>query len=475
MSSSRRIFFALFLANITYAVSQSMLIPSIPLIEKEVHTSAVGATSLMSVFFISGAVTAGLFGRLGDMIGKQRMVMVQLALFASGALICALANSLALLLVGRATMGLAAALFPLSASIVRDELHGPRVMHAVAMLGAAIGLGSGIGFTFGGLVAGQLGYHAVFWIPLAFSSCALIGVVTVVPKSSNTSPGRLDVLGACLLTLGLGCPLVAISRTPVWGWGSGKTALLMIAGLVVLAVFVAHERRHPEPLLDIELLRERVVALTNAAKFLVGFGMFGAGIILIQFTQTPSSTGWGFGASTTQSGLYLLPGSIVMLFCAPISGRMSARSGGRATLLVGTGAGVIPLGLLIFFHQSPIELILWPTMWAVGSGFAFAAMPTLILGAVAPDKRGQATAVNQIFRLVGSALGTQLAATFIASSARGGRLPAESGYTHAFLIEMLGALSGFLVTLTIPRMGRRPEPQPALLAAEGVASASELS
>jgi MFS family permease len=474
-SRSRRIFATLAFANVTYAVSQTLLLPSITAIQRHVHATPVGATALFSVFFVSGAVTAGLFGRLGDMMGKQRIVMVQLGLFTGGALICALATALPLLILGRAVMGVAAALFPLSASIVRDELTGRWVAHGIAFLSATIGLGAGIGLVCGGLVVDHLGYQWIFWIPLAMGLISTVAVAVLVPVSSIKSPGRVDYLGVILLGIGLALPLVAISRTPVWGWVSSKTLLLIAAGLLVLAAFIAHERRHLEPLLDIETLGQSQVALTNAATFLVGFGMFGTSVIMAQFFQEPRSSGYGFGASATQAGVFLVPGTILMLLTAPICGRMTSRQGPKVTLLTGTALATVALSVMSVFHKATFELYLWPTLVYIGIGFSLAALPTLILSAVAPSKRGQATAINQIFRMLGSSIGTQLAATFIASSTGRSGLPAESGFTRAFALEAIGGCGAFFVALTIPGRRAQKRRDAAPSAAEAVVPAADLS
>jgi MFS family permease len=472
---SARIFATLALANVAYAVSQTLLIPAIPEIERRVHTNPVGATALASAFFVSGAATAGLLGRLGDMFGKQRVVMLQLALFTGGALVCALANTLTFLIVGRVVMGLAATLFPLSASIIRDELRGRWMTEGISLLGAVIGIGAAVGLACGGLVVDNLGYRAIFWVPVVLGALASGGVAFFVPASSIRSPGRVDLLGAVLLAAGLAGPLVAISRTPEWGWGSTKTVLLMAAGLAVLVAFIAHERRHPAPLLDTRMLAHPQVALTNVATFFVGFGMFGTSVIMTQFFQEPVRTGYGFGASATQAGLFLVPGTALMLVTAPLSGRLSARKGPKATLLIGAAVAAVALGGFSFFHRQRAELYLWPTTMYVGIGFALAAMPLLILNAVPPTRRGQATATNQIFRLVGSSVGTQLAATIITASARHTGIPLESGFSRAFMLEALGACAAFVVALAIP--GGRPlgQREDASTAVEAVVSASELS
>jgi MFS family permease len=472
---STRIFVTLAFANLAYAVTQTLLVPALPDIQRSLHTTPVGVTSLITVFFLSGAVSAGLFGRLGDMIGKRRVVTAQLALFTAGALVCAVSRDLVVLIVGRAIMGLAATLFPLSASIVRDELKGRWINDGIAFLGASIGIGAAIGLACGGIIVDHIGYAWIFWTPVFLGAVATITVAAFVPESSVRSPGTLDTRGALLLALGLGAPLLAVSRSPDWGWGAGKTLALLAAGVFVLVAFVAHERRHPAPLLDIALLLRPQVALTNAATFLVGFGMFGTSVILVQFLQEPARTGYGLGATATQAAIFLVPGTTLMLFTAPVSGWVTSRAGPKITLLSGTAVAGTALCWLSQFHEERVELYLVPTAMYVGIGFALAAMPLLILNAVPSTERGQATAANQIFRLVGSSVGTSIAATIITGSVGAFGLPTESSYGSAFLLEALGAVGAFLIALTIPGRGRPLETEATAAAVAAVASGSELS
>ena len=283
-------------------------------------------------------------------------------------------------------------------------------------------------------------------------------VATLVPPSSMRSAGRIDFAGATLLGFGLLLPLVAISQTPVWGWGSLKTISLIAAGAIVLVRFVRHEQSHPEPLIDMKTLSRPQIALTNLSTLFVGFGMFGASFIMIQFLEQPVSTGYGSGSSATQAGLFLVPGTALMLLTAPLCGYLASRTGPKTALVLGAGLAGSALAFLAFFNQGLFYLYLWPTMLYVGIGFAFAAMPMLILNAVEPSQRGQATATNQIFRLVGSTIGTQLAATFIAASVGHSGQPTEEGFRRAFIAEALGGFAAVLAAFAIPRL-RRTTPQ----------------
>ena len=146
----------------------------------------------------------------------------------------------------------------------------------------------------------------------------------LIPESPNRQPGRIDLRGAAVLALGLTLPLLAIARANAWGWGSARTLVLIAAGVVILAGWVALQKRTEQPLADVELLARPPVLMTNIATLLVGFGMFGSFILIPQLAEAPESTGYGFGLDATGAGLLMLPGALVMLVAGPFAGRARA-------------------------------------------------------------------------------------------------------------------------------------------------------
>jgi EmrB/QacA subfamily drug resistance transporter len=439
----------------TYAVSQTALIPAIRDLQAELDASAVGVTSLFTAFFVSGAVTVGIFGRLADMFGKRRIFVAQLLLFTIGSLVAALATSLPVLLTGRVISGCASGVFPIAYSIVRDELPSSRVPAVVAAIGGITGAGGAIGLVTGGLVADALGPHWIFWIGVICGALSVLAAFAYIPESAHRSFGRVDYVGAALLAGGLGAPLVAISQVPAWGWGGRPTLALVGIGVVLLAALALHERRHPDPLLHVATLRLPRVALTNVTTLFVGFGIFGASTILSQFVQEPVSTGFGFGASATEAGLYLMPGLILILLMSPVAGRLTLVAGAKVSLVVGTAISFVAMAGLALAHDRQFEMYLWPTLMYLGVAFTFAAAPMLILETVPADLRGQSTGVNLIMRSVGSSVGLQLAATLVVSSSAGSLLVTEAGFRNAFILETAGAAAAFVCALLIPRGERR--------------------
>jgi MFS family permease len=458
---------ALALANLTYAVSQTMVIPSLPTIRDRFDATAAGATAVMTAFFLAGAITAAVIGRSGDMYGKRRTLLVQLGIFIVGAATCALAPNLVVLIAGRVLMGTAASLFPLTAAIARDEVPRELVGRAIAGLGAVLGLGTAIGLLAGGLIVDHIGLQWIFWIAAVMAVLAMTAVVLVVPESPAVWPGRQDPVGAVLLALGLSMPLLGI--TFVSTRGLMTVTVLIAAGIVCLGLFYRHLKRHPEPLVDLRTLSSKRVATINATTFMVGFGIFGPLVILSQFFQEPKSSGYGAGANATQNALFLMPGTAAMLLTAPFAGRLSARFGAKVTLLTGCGLATVSLLLVAFAHGRTIELYLCPIGWYTAVGVSLGAIPTLILETVPRDQRAQSTAMNQIFRLSGSSVGIQVAATLVSISAvHGSKVPRESGYVHAFLCEAIGAAAAFGLALAIPARRARaargePPPLPAVV------------
>ena len=210
------------------------------------------------------------------------------------------------------------------------------------------------------------------------------------------------------------------------------------------------ERRTREPLADIRALAAPPVLLTNMTTLLVGFGMFGSFILIPTLAESPTSTGYGFGVDATHAGLLLLPGSLAMLALGPLSGIVGSRVGNKVPLAIGGSATALGLALLAVAHGSQGEVIGFSVLMSGGIGFAYAAMPNLIIDAVPPQQTGEATGFNALVRSVGSSLGSQVAATVLAASAVAG-VSTDAGFTHAFAISAAVAACAGLAAIAIPR------------------------
>ena len=458
-------------AALAFALGQTTLIPAIPELARELHTDASGVAWAMTGYLLAAAVCTPLVGRLGDMFGKRRLLVIALLAFAAGSIVSALGSALWIVVAGRVMQGVGGGIFPLCFGIIRDEFPRDRVARSVGLLSALAAIGGGLGLVIGGLVVDHVSYHWIFWIGAIMGLTAAVAAQLLVPESPIRSPGRVDIRGAVVLGVGLVLPLIGISQAHVWGWGSAKTLGLIAAGLVVLAGWVALERRTEQPLADISTLVKAPVLMTNLATLLVGFGMFGSFILIPQLAEAPTSTGYGLGLDATGAGLLMLPGSLLMLVLGPLSGILGTRFGNKVPLAAGSLIASLGLLLLGVAHGSTGEIVLFSALMFCGIGLAFAAMPNLIMEAVPPSQTGEATGFNALVRSVGASVGTQVTATILtASIAAGAVLPSSSGYTVAFVVSAAVAAVAALAAVAIPRASLQPHAHASALDEMGAAS-----
>jgi EmrB/QacA subfamily drug resistance transporter len=441
------------LAALAFALAQTTLIPAIPELMRALHTDESGVTWTLTGYLLAAAVFTPLVGRLGDIYGKRRLLVIALAAFAAGSVVSAVTSNIWIVVAGRGIQGIGGGIFPLCFGIIRDEFPRDRVARSVGLMSAIAGIGGGVGLILGGVLVDYASYHAIFWLGAVMGVAAAVGAALFVPESPVRTPARLDIRGAVVLAVGLTLPLVAISQAHDHGWASTRTLGMIAAGLVVLALWVVFERHTDEPLADITALTKPPVLITNIATLLVGFGMFGSFVLIPTLAESPVSTGYGFGANATGAGLLLLPGSLAMLVLGPVSGIIGSRVGNKVPLAVGGFVTAAGLALMAVAHGSKLEIVGFSILMSGGIGLAFAAMPNLIIEAVPPHQTGEATGFNALVRSVGASLGSQVSATVLATSAVAG-IPRDAGYTHAFAVSAVVAGCAGAVAILIPRAAR---------------------
>lgn len=444
----------LVLATMAYALQQTLVAPAMPAIQDDLGVSTTAITYLLTAFLLTGSVATPVLGRLGDMFGKKRLLVIALGVFALGSLVCALSNSIEVLVTGRAIQGIGSAVFPLSFGIIRDEFPRERVAGAVGLLSATFGIGGGAGIVLSGVIVDNVDYAWIFWLGLVVILIALAAAALFVPESPVKTRGKVDWGGAALLSLGLVALLVGVSEGNTWGWADTRILGLFAAAALLLVAWVGYENRHPLPLVDIAMMRRRSVLTTNLSALLLGFGMFAGFILIPKFVQAPDGAGYGFGSSVTEAGLFMLPSSIVMLFAGPVAGWMCGRFGSRLPLLLGTALALFSYTFLAVAHSDPWMIYLAITVSGLGIGFSFAATANLILEAVEPTRTGVAMGMNTIMRTVGGAVGGQVGAAVLMAHTGESGLPSETGYTVAFAVLAVGVAAALLLVLAIPRSAR---------------------
>src|SRR4051794_5180386 len=398
------------------------------------------------------------------MYGKERLLMLVLLMLALGTLISAVASSLPLMLLGRVIQGAGGGIFPLAFSIIRDEFPNERVPGAIGLVSALLGIGGGAGVVFAGIVIDNLSYHWLFWFPLAAILLTVYLTWRYIPESPLKTPAEINYRATALMTVGISTVLLAITKTSSWGWGSPKTLGLLAIGAVLIGAWVREELRSREPLVDMRMMAIRGVWTTNAVAFLIGVGMYSSFILLPELVQEPASTGYGFGASVTTAGLFLLPATIAITVVGQMAGILERRIGSRGSLIGGALFALVCYALLVVDRSQEAEIYVAAGLLGIGIGLSFSAMANLIVQNVRQDQTGVATGMNAVTRTLGGAFGGQLAATLLASNLGGGGLPTSSGFTLSFLMCLIALAAALGFAVWVPRRSANdPAPEVAVL------------
>jgi EmrB/QacA subfamily drug resistance transporter len=442
-------------AGLAYALAQTLIVPALPEIQRTTGSSPADVTWLLTAFLLTSSVATPLMGRLGDMYGKERWLLICLASFGAGSVVTALAHSLELMIAGRAIQGAGGAIFPLAIGIIRDEFPREKVATGIGTMSATFGIGGGVGLVVAGVLVDHVGVSWIFWLSAAASAIAAFATWRFVPESPVRVKARLDWAGGLLLSGALLTLLLGVSEGNRWGWTSGGVLGLFAASVVLAVLWGRWEWRVTDPLVDLRLMRERPVWTTNLVTLAIGFAMFGSFVLIPQLVQTPPVAGYGFGASVTASGLFLLPSSLIMLVAGPLSGRLGTRHGSKLPLALGAMFASLGYLFLAVMHDARIDIYLGALLLGLGIGLAFAATANLIVEAVPQEVTGVASAINAIMRTVGGAIGAQISAAVVSAHfVLGGRFPAESGFTTAFAMSAIAAAVALAVVFVIPSRER---------------------
>jgi EmrB/QacA subfamily drug resistance transporter len=449
--SPRTVLAVLSLGGIAYALLQSLVVPALPEIQTSLHTSESAVGWVLTAFLLSASVATPIIGRLGDMYGKERLLMLVLLMLAFGTLISAVASSLPVMILGRVIQGAGGGIFPLAFSIIRDEFPNERVPGAIGLVSSLLGIGGGAGVVFAGIVIDNLSYHWLFWFPLGAILVTAYLTWRYIPESPVKSPAEINYRAALLMTAGISGVLLAITQTSSWGWGSPKTLGLLALGALVIGAWVREELRSREPLVDMRMMAIRGVWTTNAVAFLIGVGMYSSFILLPELVQEPASTGYGFGASVTAAGLFLLPSTIAIVVVGQMAGLLERRIGSRGSLIGGAAFALASYALLVVDRSNEADIYIAAGLLGIGIGLSFSAMANLIVQNVRQEQTGVATGMNAVTRTLGGAFGGQLAATLLAGQLGAGGIPTSTGFTLAFVMCLIALVAALAFALVVPR------------------------
>ena len=440
-------------SGLVVAFMQTLVIPILPQLPEMLDTTRVDTSWVLTATLLSAAISTPISGRLGDMYGKRRTVLVLLSMLVLGSLIAALSNTLGPLVVGRALQGLGLGVVALSVSILRDVIHPRNVPRAVALVSATIGIGGALGLPLAAVIAQYANWHWLFWLAGGLGSLTLALVAAVIPADKLRSGGRFDFLGAMGLAVGLVAILLPVSKAGQWGLTSPLTLALLIGGTVVLGLWCVFELRVGDPLVDLRIATRRPVLLTNLGSIAVGFAYYLSMVTLPILLQAPPS-GSGFGMSLIASSLCIMPIGLVMFCFSPVSAALSKARGPRTSLVLGCIVIAIGLAAAALLLGQVWHVLLVSTVIGIGVGLAYSAMPMLIMRLVPPSETAAANGLNSVMRMLGSTMSTALVGVILSAQfllVRGESTPTRDAYEWVFIVGAVVAVAGSAIALFIPK------------------------
>lgn len=433
----------LVLVEVISAFETSMVYAAIPTIIADFNSDAATVGWAVTAFLLVAAASAAVCGRLGDMYGRERVLVVILAAATVGSLISALGDSITAIIVGRAIQGVAGAILPLCLGLARQHLSKEKVPFAVAVIaGSAVAAGAASAYV-AGLMIDHASWHMIFIVAAIYAVFTLLLVLFVLPwRPPVGTTQKVDYIGTIVFAPAIAAILLGVNKSSTWGWSDPKTLGVIIAGSIALVLWVGWELRVSDPIANVRLFTDRKVALTMVATLSLAIGPMAVGSMVTPLVlQSPETAPYGLGMSPTDAGLLALLAALIGFAFTPVSGRLTRTMGSRASLIVGSVLFIVVAVLLVTAHDSAGGMFAMVTAASVATAFAYTALPNLIVEAVPVENTSEATGLQTVLRTGGQGVGTSVATTVLAASAVGGSaLPAVAGLNAIAGMICIGAV-----------------------------------
>lgn len=435
-------------AVVAFAVLQSGVVPIISAVERDLGASQEWAAWLVTVYLMVSITATPAMGRLADLYGRRRMMLIGLIIFAASCLLAAVAPNTAVLLVARSVQGVGGAVYPLALALGRQRSPRGAEQRTVGLLTMGFGAGTALGFVGGGLIAEFVSWR---WLFVGGAALIVIGMLLVarrVPADHAEAEGRFDLRGTIILSVASWALLIALTLVVKAGWTSPVIIGLLAVAAVAGVGWSYAERRTANPLIDLHVLGNRQVATVNLVAIAIGWGVFSTFLLLPRVAEhRPGDYGLGLGPAS--AGLLLLPIAVGQMIAAVAAVRWN-RTGVVHRLVAGSlvimAAALVALSLL---RSGVLAMAGAGLLLGLGMGAAIEASSSVASSAVEPDVVAASSSLNSTVRRLGGGVGGQVSTLIIAAAAVGSapRFPAfRFGYGTGAALCLLAALVGWIGT-----------------------------
>lgn len=408
---------ALVLAEVTSAFEVTMIYMALPALVEEFGSPARVGWVITSCLLVS-SVAAAICGRLGDMWGRSKILIVVLASCSIGSLVSALSGTLEGVTLGASLQGVAGAILPLCFGVARENLPPRKVPFVIGIVIAAAAIGPGVGYLVAGYIIETYSWHIIFFMSASVALLGALSVLFFVPVSIKRVAARskIDLLGGILFAPGVAALLFSISQSRSWGFFDARTLGLLAAGLLVLAYWVRYELKHPNPLINVRMLAQRQVILGFLCMACIGLGALQAALITPMILQQPLWTGAGFGIPAFMAGMMLAAFAVTGVIGGPVGGYFSGKHGSRRAVIIGGYMLVVAWGVLVVYRDSAWFVVTLTIIQGLGFSICYAALPNLIVEVIPEERTSEMLGMLQVCRAVFHAIGSLVVLHLVTSS-----------------------------------------------------------
>jgi EmrB/QacA subfamily drug resistance transporter len=439
---------------------------ALPDIGRDFHATVSGLQWTIDAYTLVLAALLMLSGSTADRLGRRRVFQIGLALFTIGSLLCSLAPGLGWLVAFRMLQAVGGSMLnPVAMSIITNTFTRPAERaRAIGVWGGVFGLSMAMGPVIGGALVDSVGWRGVFWVNIPVGIAAILLTALFVPESKAARARRPDPIGQILIIAMLGSLTFGIIEGPAYGWGSARILAFFAVAVIAVVGFLCYEPRREEPLIDIRFFRSlpfsgATLTAVSAMSALGGF-LF----LITLYLQDVR------GYRPLFAGLFLLPMAVAMAVGAPLAGRMLARNGARAPLLI-AGAGITTGGILLTQltnSSAPGYLVLAFLVFGIGMGFVNAPITNSAVSGMPRSQAGVASGIASTSRQVGSSLGVAVMGSVLAANLHGSMAAGFAAATRPgwWIIAAAGVVVIVLALITTSRSGKASAERTATLVAK---------
>jgi MFS family permease len=423
---------------------ETMVIPGIPNIQKDLATTQTVASWITSAFLIVGAAVSPLFGKLGDIYGKKKIVLVVLLFYIAGVGLAGFSSTIYMLIAARAIQGVGFAIVPLGLAIITDIFPEEQVATAQGIISGTFAIGAAAGLVIGSYVVQDLSWQWAFHTAFILSIVLFLLVVVMLKKDTSGVKSKVDFTGATILMAGIILVLVYLTEAPNLGWLSYENIAFLLPGLILTTYFFVFEYRRIAPLIQLSLLKIRNVLVANLVGIMSGLSLFLLFFAVIYYANYP--TPYGLNLTIIETGLTLAPATLVMLVVGPVMGRLTTRIGPKPILALGASISIVGLLLFTFHRATTMELTADVAVALVGVVSLIIPIVNMIAVCVPEENTAVGLGMNTMLRNLGGAIGPVLATT-IMSTYTGQMIVTIQG--HPVVVGTAGNSTAFNTIFTI--------------------------